>query len=390
LKPGISSSVLVEQVRNTAAWLWQEPACASLTAIFDESADEALEDPGALVRALRLRLAAHYATVATFVPTDVDAHIRHHMWIPIADAEVFAQAKACVDEAVARDARLVSERVTDAGMDARGRATQGAVADGLSGHDGEWLSVRAGALGRALVLQLDREAATLAAEIDAELDREQQAFAAARARGAPAMTTLALATTIAHNLGDLSRVVDAWPKAARASDLHTRYSRLGHADGARHRGDFLLAGALNKELMSIENHRFLALRKPRALRRSRSLLLPVGPWFDAWGERLCRSELLEDADRAEVAAALIELHLRWPAQEGCLRALAAIHRETRGGLGWYGAALPARLRKEIGRGRIREAIDVSRERFEARIEGRYRALLARLTERTSERLRASA
>ena len=167
------------------------------------------------------------------------------------------------------------------------------------------------------------------------------------------MTTLALATTIAHNLGDLSRVVDAWPKAARASDLHTRYSRLGHADGARHRGDFLLAGALNKELMSIENHRFLALRKPRALRRSRSLLLPVGPWFDAWGERLCRSELLEDADRAEVAAALIELHLRWPAQEGCLRALAAIHRETRGGLGWYGAALPARLRKEIGRGRIR-------------------------------------
>ena len=390
MKPGISSSVLVEQVRNTAAWLWQEPACASLTAIFDESADEALEDPGALVRALRLRLAAHYATVATFVPTDVDAHIRHHMWIPIADAEVFAQAKACVDEAVARDARLVSERVTDAGMDARGRATQGAVADGLSGHDGEWLSVRAGALGRALVLQLDREAATLAAEIDAELDREQQAFAAARARGAPAMTTLALATTIAHNLGDLSRVVDAWPKAARASDLHTRYSRLGHADGARHRGDFLLAGALNKELMSIENHRFLALRKPRALRRSRSLLLPVGPWFDAWGERLCRSELLEDADRAEVAAALIELHLRWPAQEGCLRALAAIHRETRGGLGWYGAALPARLRKEIGRGRIREAIDVSRERFEARIEGRYRALLARLTERTSERLRASA
>ena len=92
--------------------------------------------------------------------------------------------------------------------------------------------MRAGALGRALVLGLDGEAATLAAEIDAELDREQQAFAAALARGAPATTTLALATTIAHNLGDLSRVVDAWPQAARASELHARYSRLGHADGA--------------------------------------------------------------------------------------------------------------------------------------------------------------
>ncbi|HEY9182419.1 MAG TPA: hypothetical protein VIQ99_04415, partial [Gammaproteobacteria bacterium] len=238
-------------------------------------------------------------------------------------------------------------------------------------------SVRAGALGRALVLGLDREAALLSDEVDAELDREQRVFAEALRRGAPATTTLALATTIAHNLGDLSRVVDAWPAPAAASAMRARYSRLGHADGPRHRADFLLAGALNKELMAIENHRFLALRKPRGLRRGRALLLPIGPWFDTWGETVARSDLIEDTDRAEVVAALIELHLRSPTQEGCLRALAAIHRETRGGLGWYGAALPARLRKEIGRGRIREAIDVSRERFEARIEGRYRALLAR-------------
>jgi hypothetical protein len=151
----------------------------------------------------------------------------------------------------------------------------------------------------------------------------------------------------------------------------------------------LIAGALNKELMALENHRFIALRKPRALRRSRALLLPVGPWFDAWGETVCRSELLDEADRAEVVAALVELHRRSPMQEGCLRALAAFHRETRGGLCWYGDALPARLRKAIGRGRIREAIDVPRERFEARIESRCRALLARLTN-SAQRLRASA
>ena len=142
--------------------------------------------------------------------------------------------------------------------------------------------------------------------------------------------------------------------------------------------DFLLAGALNKELMALENHRFLALRKPRALRRSRALLLPIGPWFDAWGETIGRSELVDEADRAEIVTALVDLHLRSPAQEGCLRALAGIHRATRGGLAWYDAALPARLRKEIGRGRIREAIDVSRERFEARIEARLRALITRL------------
>jgi hypothetical protein len=307
------------------------------------------------------------------VPTDVDAHIRHHMWMLVGDAETFARAKARVDEAVARDAGVVSARVTA----------------GLSGHDGEWLSVRAGALGRALVLGLG-EAALLAAEIDAELEREQGVFAEALAGGAPATTTLALATTIAHNLGDLSRVVDAWPKVARSSDYCARYSRLGHADGGRQRGAFLVAGALNKELMALENHRFLALRKPRALRRSRALLLPVGPWFDAWGEAVCRSELLDEADRAEVVAALVELHLRSPLQDGCMRALAAFHRETCGGLRRYGDALPARLRKEIDRGRIREAIDVSRERFEARIESRCRALLARLADNAPQRLRASA
>jgi hypothetical protein len=364
LKPGILSSVLAEQVRNTAAWLWQEPLAASLTAIFDEAADEAPEAPGALVRSLRLRLAAHYATVATFVPTDVDAHIRHHMWMAIADAEVFMQARACIEETTTRDPRLVSARVTD----------------GVSGHDGEWLAVRAGALGRALMLGLDSEAATLAVEIDAELDREEHVFEAALARGAPGTVTLALATTVAHNLGDLSRVVDAWPQAARASPLHARYSRLGHADARRQRNAFVLAGLLNKELMASENHRFLALRKSRALRRSRDLLLPIGPWFDGWGETVCRSELLDDGDRAEVVAALLELHLRSPAQEGCLRALAAIDRTTRGGLASYGAALPARLRKETGRGRIRDALDVSRERFEARIENRYRAFLARIAD----------
>jgi len=74
-------------------------------------------------------------------------------------------------------------------------------------------------------------------------------------------------------------------------------------------------------------------------------------------------------------AALIELHLRSPDQQGCLRALAGIHRATRGGLSSYAGALPARVRKEIARGGIRAAIDLSPEHFEARIEKRFRAAL---------------
>jgi hypothetical protein len=357
VKTGIANSVLVEQVRNTAAWLWSMPAADALVAIFDAAIETADREPGDLQSTLRLRLAAHYATVATFVPTDVDAHIRHHMWMAIDDPSVFAAARAHVDEAAARGAGLVSERVTL----------------NLSGHDGEWFSVRAGALGRALVLGLGSEATGLAAHIDAELDREERLFDDAVAHGAPARTTLALATIVAHNLGDLSRVVDAWPKALAGHPLRERYSRLGHADAPRRSPGFALAGALNKELMAHENHRFLALRKPRALRRGRELLLPLGPWFDAWGELVARTGLLDDGERAEVVAALIELHLASPRQEGCLRALAGIHQATRGGLAWFLASLPARIRKEALRGRIRDAIDVRPEVFEARFEKRFRA-----------------
>jgi hypothetical protein len=298
--------------------------------------------------------------VATFVPTDVDAHIRHHTWAALAEPASVIAARALVDEVAARDARLVSERVTC----------------GISGHDGEWLSVRAGALGRAVALGLRDEAAVLTAQIDAELDREERVFTAALDEGAPAVVTLSLATTVAHNLGDLSRVVEAWPRAWGAEDLQRRYARLGHADAERRRDSFVLLGVLNREIMALENHRFLTLRKARALRRSRALLLPVGPWFDAWGEALARTPEIEDAERAEVVTALIELHLWSPEQQGCLRALAGIHRATRGGLGFYAAALPTRVRKQIARGRIRAAVDVSREHFEARVEKRFRAVLA--------------
>ena len=362
MKSGIANSVLVEQVRNTAGWLWTMPAGAPLVAIFDGAAPDdgaAADDGDDLVRTLRLRLAAHYATVATFVPTDVDAHIRHHMWLAVDDASVFAAARTCVDEAAARDPAVVSERVVE----------------GVSGHNGEWFSVRAGALGRALVLGLEREAADLAAHLDAELDREERLFGDAVAQGLPARVTLGLATILAHNLGDLSRVVEAWPKALAAHPLRERYARLGHADGWRRSPAFVLAGALNKELMAHENHRFLALRKPRALRRGRELLLPLGPWFDDWGGRVGRAPLLDDGERAEVVSALIELHLSSPHQEGCLRALAGIHQATRGGLGAFLGALPARIRKEALRGRIRAAIDVRAEVFEARFEKRLRTRL---------------
>ena len=126
--------------------------------------------------------------------------------------------------------------------------------------------------------------------------------------------------------------------------------------------------------MALENHRFLFLRKPRGLRTSRARSsFRSGPWFDTWGETVARHEGLEDRDRAEVVTGLLEIHASSPEQLGCLRALAGIHRaDARRSRAPRPERLPARLRKDALRGKVRDALDVSPEHFDARLDRRYR------------------
>ena len=362
MKAGIAPRLLVDQVRSTASWLWHEPRALAITSVLDRLAEAEAERARGGPAYLEILFAAHHATVATFVPTDVDARIRHHAWMAMDSEQEIARAADIIDGMAAWDVHLVSARVVDS---SRGP---------LSGHDGEWLAVRAGALGRAATLGFGALATRLANAIAAELEREREIFDEA-VKGASGARVLAIATTIAHNLGDLSRVVEGWPPRPELASLRARFVRLGHTE-ARPRSSFEAAGALNIAIMANENHRFLALRNARVLRTSRALLLPIGPWFDAWGETVARA--LDDRDRAEVVTALLELHLAQPAQLGCLRALAGIHRVTRGGLEIHLPDLPARIRKEALRGKVREAIDLPPERFEARIRKRWEAERDRL------------
>jgi hypothetical protein len=382
VKRGIDSELLVSQVRSTAPWLWEDPRAARVLEAFVTGAPE---ERG--LAYFRLLLAAHFATVATFVPTDVDARIRHHAWMAMESASELEAACAVVDEVARWDAAWVSARTVETDrQSATDPKPPNPGARHISGHDGEWLGVRAGALGRAAVLGARDLVDRLAADLDAELEREARAFAQALAADAPAERVLSLATILAHNLGDLSRVVEAWPRHQELAAIRVRYARLGHPDAQAFSmgglgpaglgppnpspSSFVTAGILNKALMAPENHRFLPLRKARALRASRAHLLPIGPWFDAWGEHVARS--FEERDAAEVVTALLELHVSSPDQQGCLRALAGMHRATRGGIEALVHLLPARLRKEAVRGRVREALDVTPEHFRARIERRYR------------------
>lgn len=363
---GFSPELLLAQVRSTAGWALEGARAGSWrdTLLSAPSLEPRWREEGAREAYFATMLAAHFTTVATFVPTDVDPHIRHHVWQEVEDPSELSPLVLWVDEAATWDPKPVSARVV---------AVRGA--GEVHGHAGEWLSVRAGALGRALLLGQRDVAEALEAAIEAELAHEARTLRAAM-DGGDALVALRVTTTIAHNTGDLSRVVEAWPgRTPRKAELVERFCRLGHAGGARFGHLLALAGHVNKAVMAAENHRFLPLRAARVLRRDRAFLLPLGPTFDGWGERVARG-VPSDADRAEVLSALLEGHAASPAEAGYLRAIAGLHRGTPGGIERIADGIPARLRKLVARGRVRDEIGRGPEALEARLRKAWAQAIA--------------
>ena len=348
---GIAPTLLLEQVKSTAPWAFTiEPPlpAAAILATAPEIEKRWRANGGGEDYFVAL-LAAHFTTVATLCPTDVDARIRQHAWATLAK-ERLASAVTRVEEI----ARWPVPPVT-----ARHVVIDGEI---LAGHQGEWFSVMAGALGRALALSDASIVERTTAWIEAELTREARLVTFARKNGT-AQELLSVVTTVAHNVGDLSRVVDTWAPVHAESELGLRYRRLGHEDGARFDGAFVFAGHLNKERMALENHRFLPLRGPKALRRERAFLLPFGPYFYDWGRLLGSTKLLDDAERAEILLALVRVHELRNEEHGCLRAIAGINDTYNGGVDKLARLWPAERRGSLARGGVRLALRLDEPSF---------------------------
>jgi hypothetical protein len=348
---GIAPTLLLEQVKSTAPWAFTlEPPLASTSILKTAPAIEQRwrrgEDAEGYFVCL---LAAHFTTVATFVPTDVDVRIRQHAWSALS-GRLLASAVDRASEVARWDVRPVTERYVVLEREV------------LAGHQGEWLSVMAGALGRALALSDAAIVARTTEWIEAELAREARLVVQAR-KNSDDRELLSLVTTVAHNLGDLSRVVDTWQPAHAASELGLRYRRLGHEGGARFDGAFVFAGELNKLLMAKENHRFLPLRVPRALRRERAFLLPFGPYLYDWGRVIGSSKHLDDAERAEILLALLRVHERRTDEHGCLRAIAGIDSVFDGGVARLARLLPTGQGVAMQRAGVRLALRVTERDF---------------------------
>ena len=364
---GISPELLVSQVRNTAPYVLDEPPSAPEVSATPPAAfirEYARTEPASLshFEYFRLCLSAHYLTCATPVPTDVDNQIRRKLWapnLPLATALEMAQ--------------LVLDSHEWDFLPLTSRTSYGAAGTEwehvpLNGHLGEWFTVAAGAyaaLGHYRAQDAKTLRDSLLDAIAREIERHSEVFGSLW-RAKDGLGALLASVSIAHDFGDLDRVIDMWDVPI-ADPLRLRFHKLtaspfGPEKELRYAGRLWTAGELYKAVidgssMALENHRHFALRKPRALRAKPELRVPIAPFLDGWGATVAST--LGDESLLEVLDALVQGSERLRDTVGYARALRAIEQAR--------PELRERidpLRKKSPR--LRAVLATTREDFEAR------------------------
>jgi hypothetical protein len=365
----ISPQTLIAQVRSTAPFLearlpaaepgrliemgnssdgflrilanWQNTLRASLTP------EEQLQDYFALC------LACHHATVATFVPTDVDTKIRGIVWRESRDPDVLGPMLRLA---------LASRNWTEDGISVRS-------VRGVSGHNGEHWSAIAAGLGRMLELGDTASAEEAQAAIEAEIDREQAVFDRVAAERDAELDLLRLCMTLAHNRGDLTQGMGFWKKTPLTTPLIAHFAA---------RGRFAVAVRIYQHTgLSTEGHRHYPLRPVKALRRSPATLLPLGPFLDDWGSIVVRLE-----ESSEVLAALLMGCKRVQGQQGYYRAIAGMLAASSGAFERAAARMPNSARGLLRGAEMRKLINVPRISFESMMRKRARIALAMFSEKS--------
>lgn len=385
----IEPHILLDQVKNTAPFIFSDafsdiqhhPYVQTLRAI--ESSPPPLSETPLPIQ-MKIALSAHHATVATFTPTDVDIHIRLKLWKSISNPEEHREMVKLVVKSAQWDSRPVSQRWVDGQAEASHLH--------ISGHDGEWFSTAIAAYCSLCIL---KEPVGIPHETKEwlELKGILQELILDKLRAHTMVTSSLLrhfqttndpkpfhtaCAIVAHNLGDLDRVWDAWGMRPNDDPLCAAVYKLGHRNEAK-TGNYVpslsLAGAINKALLASENPRHYPLRKPKCLRSRRDYLLGIGPYFDAWGARIGLAKMkgeLRDEEIAEVVHALI---LGFEGTKSYARALHGLGQALKGGLGSLEFYLPAKAFKSVRQGELHSAMEVSQARFELGLASATQKLL---------------
>jgi hypothetical protein len=346
-KRGIAPQALLELVKNTAAFSLKDNSLPYTKPLVSYEQ----QHPSRLshFEYFEFCLGAHYTTVATFVPTDVDNQIRKNLWEVECESVLLAMAELTLSSLSWPFRPVTSRWQAGANPD-----------EDVSGHHGEWFSVAVGAY-CALTKAGLPFGEKLREAIEAEWARESRIFQHL-CENRDGIGALRACTLLAHNLGDLDRVQDQW-KLPDDDPLRKTSYKLGHEIS---REPWLKkAGSLNKALMASENHRHYPLRSVKGLRSHSELLLPIGPFLYQWGKTVASSPFMEERTLKETVEALMEGFRRLSSPNvplyGYARALRGIS-ET--GMGRRVIEeLSARARKDWQKGPLADCLMVPEERF---------------------------
>jgi hypothetical protein len=353
---GIAPNLLLKDVEVTAPFLFKgelktsTPMTAYLAKLMHYKKNLALLKTIDLAEYFYLCMAAHWTTAGTFVPTNVDNQIREGLWKHPEIQKYIERMARITIESWQWDYSEVTNR----------KAYNPANGQVMSTHEGTWLSVAIGAWCalKRFKHPLEKDMAEI---ILAEAEKEEKLLIELRERR-DHVNFLRSCALMAHNFGDLDRVIDQW-NVPQDDPFRARIYKLGHKLNPSYSPILAFAGQVNKKLLSVENHRHMSMRQPRALRRSQQFLVPVGPFMEEWGSILGTSTLLTHQERGEIVAAWYEGFTRQDQAFGYPRAFHGMMKALPQGLETLSRDLPFDLIQEMKKSRFWHYAQWSQEEF---------------------------
>ena len=370
---GIAPNILLKNVENTAPFLFQgeldtsgEKRAYLAKLVFYKKNLKALAHID-LTEYFHLCLAAHWTTAGTFVPTDVDNQIREGLWRhEQVGAHIQRMTKLTI-ESWQWDYEQVTNRKSY--NPARGQV--------MSTHEGTWLSVAIGAYNALIKNKRAALAQDISDVILAEVEKEEKLLLELREQR-DHINFLRSTALMAHNFGDLDRVMDQWQMNPE-DPFYQRIYKLGHKTNEAYSPILVYAGQVNKAFLSVENHRHMSMRGPRGLRRSHKFLIPVGPFMDQWGGTLGESNLLSSAEKVEIIAAWYEGYNRQDHAFGYIRAYHGMLKSLPEGLESLARDLPFDFAQTLKKSKFADLARMNREEFEAMFKQKLEEFVCPLT-----------
>ncbi len=370
---GIAPNILLQHVDNTAPFLFKgeidskSPKCEFLEKLRFYKKNLKLLKKIDLAEYFHLCLCAHWTTAGTFVPTDVDNQIREGLW-----------KHSSIQKYIEKMAKITMDSWTwDYSQVTNRKSYNRLNNEVMSTHEGTWLSVAIGAYCALVKNKKMILAQEMAGIIIAEIRKEEKILLQLR-EDRDHINFLRAAPLMAHNFGDLDRVIVQWQMDENDSFIKQIF-KLGHRLHSDYSPILVYTGKVNKEFSSKENHRHMSMRQPKCLRRSHKFLIPVGPFMDDWGKALGESSNLTQTEKGEIVAALFEGYKRQDQAFGYIRAYKALINELEDGLRSLEQDLPYDVVADIKNSPFSELAKISREEFEEDYRRRLSEFICPLT-----------